>query len=511
MKKSPTVTHHLNLPNIDIEERFLNYFETCPEFQAKKYIATKDPRKKALKFFRAQHKTYLNRVYLLLDELYDPKYEFEEELHSMNRTIKETTSPHKTHEQKHCKVQESWMSPQYRIPLIKFMEDSNLIRVHHSYSPESSNAAGTYCKKYCIHYELYQDSVKWKSTPIEIDKALDQRYKDRHAKSEAGKYNSLPKVYKDLIRSLKDWELDIDSIPISIRDELKEDIEKFQKNYKSKTSHGGRFFSPITNLNKRLRKYLRYVPNPDLKFKLIDISNCTYWGLSVLMAKQREGEWLSKKDLDKISFFISIIESHKKKLIKIFSDYIKSDDYDYRKMLLDIFSLDNEFNDLEDAKQCFTEMKLLYQSEDIPNDAITFILISCLGIIYDVFADNLGVSRDTVKKKLTCVVNRPNLLLKRSEDKYKLFIEDKFPHVYELILEVSNINPKNFSYRMNSYESKLMIEEYGNKLLKDKTPFLTIHDGMIVPATEAWDHMFLINDASIKLFGLPVPIKEETL
>lgn len=492
-------------PNIDIEKLFIDYLTNSEHFQKNFYLDEKDPVKKVHKFIRFNKNTYLNRVYLFLNEIYSP---FIHEIHNYTgeiRGFREIILSEKIpYPQKYSKVQEKWMQKDYRTLLINFMKEAKLIEVDDKFWTTRSRKAGHKCKGYRIHIRLYSNDTEWKSEYVYMDKKLVNNYKKKTKINPMEWLSSYPEAYKGIYKSISDWGLNVGSIPDSLKKECKDKISLFKKADWFTVGHGGRIFTPLTMLDKRLRKYIYYKPDPSLKMSLIDVSNCTYWGLSVLITKQRE--YFKKKDLDNINSFIKIIEPNKDKLSSIFSNYIQSSDY--KRLLLDIYNLSDDY---QFEKKVFTELIKLYEKDSALNEALTFILISCLGIIYDVFAEYFGVSRSTVKKELTHVINLRNKDLYHSVNKYKLFLEDKFNSVYKLILEVSNVDDNNFSFRVNNFESDLIIVDYGAKLLEQKIPFITIHDGMLVPSSQALQHMNDISLASQKLYGLPIPIKQENM
>lgn len=508
-----TVRATLTLPDIDIETLFLDYFSKSESFQSKFYKPVKDPNKKALNLFKIKKGTHFNKVLLFLSELYIDLIHLavgnEGKMHIGNHNKINKLNPHM---ERHSQVQEKWMQPQYRKLLIKFMKDTGLIQIDESYWTEFANKPGSKSKGYRIHNVLYSNSIKWNTKYVYLDEGLLSRYRDKS--NNMRWLNSYHKVYKKIYKGINNWALDIDTIPANLRKECEKSISKFKKAEWFTVSHGGRVYTPIGMIDKRLRKYIYYKPNKDLKFALIDVSNCTYWGLSVFMTKQRD--WF-KNDLETVYKFIIILEEYiknltlhdKDKITDLFAKYVATNNYE--ELLKGIINLDDCFINNQEA---FKAMELLYEGDDIPNDALTFMILSCLGVLYEVMGKHMGVPRSKFKNKLNKILNLRRGTLYRTGDKYKEVFKNKFNNVYELILEVGNIDSNNFSFRMNNFESELLLHNFAYQLFEEEIPILTIHDGLLIPASDASEiaiYQKRIKQLSKDLFGLPIPLKQEKL
>lgn len=499
--------------NFNLKEKFKRYLIQDEDFQSKYYQSYNTKEERAEAFLSRDFNKNLNRAYLLIGELFNPIVygTLSKERTNSNETLFEamqmeigiTKDDVNRFMNRSSEIQKIWMSHKYRMIIIRFLIAEKIIQRDGIWFSVFSNAEGQKSLGYRIHPRLYSKGVKWVKRELRMDSLLYKNYTENNYSK--AYLNSYPRQYKGIYNHLQNFEINFESIPEDLKKKYEASIEFAMMNPDFfHVAHAGRIYSTFTNLPSELRQFIVYKPNPDMKFTYIDVRNCTYWALSVDMSIQYFED--KKELLNSVSTLVRKIEPYIKDLIPDFVTWIKDSDY---KPLAEAIE--------EKAKVNKSTVIKLFES-GVPHDVLIFMLLSITGNLYEVLVAVFGLDeseRDKLKKALNKLVNLPSGQLFDDNSELKKFLVEYFHNVYNQIDRISTQNPKNFSYRMNSYETELIIREFGGYLLEQETPFITIHDGVMIPEYENEAEVdflkIILNNMSKKLFGLPIPIKVEDL
>jgi|GEM_PF-1783339 len=505
----------VSIPLINIRDQFrtylnhhwLSYLKDRKALHGR-YERYKDNKSKGIeKFINDRKRLNYSRLLLLIDDLYSRMNHYDSEY---NRTIIYEIPFLNRPEV----IQSKYLSKNFRKLFINFCIDAKIIQCDEIYWSLEDDRAGAKSLGYRIHPRLYALDVDWKTNKrLTIPKKIKDYY---NGKTKSNKFENYPKLALDIKEMNEGFSLDTSGL----NGEHKKHIEAYNTYKSSRNSftlsgYGNRIYTAESGMFKGLRKYLYHEDHPHIdEYKLVEISNCHVYALSILLLRQRlhlindqhvnKPLYLRKKHVqDEIDSFNSLVISIKSIKKSVAVNKLGECIGNPERLSKVYRTLSKNYASIQ-----FDEgLAQLFEGKD--SQYLLFMLLACTGLAYDVFAEKMGISRKEFKKLWSTGMNLESKYFAVKSNKVVKFLAKYFPDVYEFVLELKNRSYKNYYHQCCKIESNIMINHISQYLHNEGLPFVNLHDGIIIPERA-------VDDVETKLmffddYALQIPFRVENL
>ncbi|MCW9707675.1 hypothetical protein [Fodinibius salsisoli] len=452
---------------------FLNHLKSKDEEHYQN--AKKDELEAVDKWLRDQEEQNYKRLLLLLHSLYNPSQKYDELVEMVPQM---------------ASIQESYLTPKYRMLFLRFLQRKKIINVNDSYtSTEHANVNRAEAKKYCIDHNFYHQKWDWELETIKVKDSLFNKFTGKEGPS---KFDNYPKWTYKIIDQLDRWSVDDEGIEdvegIKKYHSRKQGQEKFTfKNFRVHCAEGG--------LDSDFRDRLFHTDHPNLEYISWDIDNSFPYSLAnqLITATKKYTStsiYSNKKyryakvqsDLDVINETAEILhtackDDEKKEIIvnSLTSFFKKGDGITTEFIFLDL--------NAQLLVQCNDELDFpsgLVETLEYDNIYL-YMLLACSGLIYDVPANYLGVDRKEFKKPFNkCLNFEPNVIYHNDDHIGIKFLKDFFPKIIKRLMKINKNDNGQFNNRMARIEltNTRVVTDY---LIDNNQPFVPLQDGIMIP------------------------------